>query len=312
MQPAAVDPPYAAPRAVARIEDCWFYHTMEVPGHGLVEGPWDLREGVSEYLGRVPLRGRRVLEVGTASGFVCFHMEREGAEVVAYDLSDELAECQNFVPFARPEARPDFVERRRFLRTMNDAWWLCHRAFGSSAKMVYGDVYAVPETIGTFDVAVFGCVLLHLRDPFRALESALRLVRDTVVVTEPAWHHWPALPAFELPAEPPAGWRRRLRRVVHRALGDPLALRERQILDREAELRRFEQDVQALPSMTFLPDARTGEPRDGWWTFAPEILRRFIAVLGFEETTVLHHEQRHRGERTPMFTVVGRRRGEAG
>src|SRR5262249_6276099 len=31
----------------------------------------------------------------------------------------------------------------------------------------------------------FGCVLLHLRDPFLALASAARLTRDTLIVTEP-------------------------------------------------------------------------------------------------------------------------------
>jgi hypothetical protein len=33
-----VAPPYAAPVAVASIEECYYYHTMEVPGHGVVHG----------------------------------------------------------------------------------------------------------------------------------------------------------------------------------------------------------------------------------------------------------------------------------
>src|SRR5262249_7054365 len=71
--------------------DCYFYHTMEIPGHGLVEGEWDLRAAADAYLGGVDFRGRRVLEIGTASGFLCFTMERRGAEVVAFDLSPEHA-----------------------------------------------------------------------------------------------------------------------------------------------------------------------------------------------------------------------------
>jgi 2-polyprenyl-3-methyl-5-hydroxy-6-metoxy-1,4-benzoquinol methylase len=82
---------YASPRVVTRLEDCFFYHTIEIPGYGIVEGPWDLRAGLGDYLGNVDLRGKRVLELGTASGFVCFHMERQGADVVAYDLSPDRA-----------------------------------------------------------------------------------------------------------------------------------------------------------------------------------------------------------------------------
>ena len=62
---------YASPRVVTRLEDCFFYHSIEIPGYGLVEGPWDLRASIGDYLGGVDLCGKRVLELGTASGFVC-------------------------------------------------------------------------------------------------------------------------------------------------------------------------------------------------------------------------------------------------
>jgi hypothetical protein len=41
---------------------------MDLPGYGTMPGEWNLRAGVREYLGGVGLRGKRVLEVGTASG----------------------------------------------------------------------------------------------------------------------------------------------------------------------------------------------------------------------------------------------------
>ena len=34
---------YAQPRHVESLDDCWFYHTTDVPGHGTVPGNWDLR-----------------------------------------------------------------------------------------------------------------------------------------------------------------------------------------------------------------------------------------------------------------------------
>lgn len=300
--------PYAAPREVHSLEECWFYHTVEVPGFGVVEGPWDLRAGVREYLGGIRVRGKRVLELGTASGFVGFFMEREGAEVVAYDLSEECAQYRNIVPYAAHDWREAARSGESFLRVLNNSYWLCHRAFRSSARVVYGDIYDVPDTIGPVDIATFGCLLLHLRDPFRALASAARLVRETIVVTEPDWY--PA--AVTLPPcgpEPAAavGWRRRLLRLAHKLCGDPLWQREVWLQQFREHVRLYGEGVKALPMMAFVPDYRRGEPKDGWWHLAPPIVCEFLGVLGFENTQVSYHTQPHRGQPTPMFTVVGHR-----
>ena len=79
MNVTGVGAPYALPRVVTDLADCAFYHSMDLPGHGTVEGMFDLRGAVDEYLGGVDLRGKRVLELGTADGFLCFEMERRGA-----------------------------------------------------------------------------------------------------------------------------------------------------------------------------------------------------------------------------------------
>ena len=34
---------FATPREVPSIEDCHFYHVMELPGYPPTEGDWDLR-----------------------------------------------------------------------------------------------------------------------------------------------------------------------------------------------------------------------------------------------------------------------------
>jgi hypothetical protein len=59
---------FAVPREVKDAADCYFYYTMEVPGHGVMHGNWDLRRGVDAYLGNVAFAGQRVLEIGPASG----------------------------------------------------------------------------------------------------------------------------------------------------------------------------------------------------------------------------------------------------
>jgi SAM-dependent methyltransferase len=174
--------PYAAPIDVASLDECYYYHTMDVPGHGLVEGEWDLRGGVDTYVGREPVAGKRVLEIGTASGFLCFEMERRGAEVVAYDLA--AGDPWDIVPYAQLDLIPIVSGRAAHIARLNKSWWFNHRAFGSSARVVYGSVYEIPMTIGRFDLCTFGAILLHVRDPFRALQRAASLEPNTIVVTE--------------------------------------------------------------------------------------------------------------------------------
>jgi hypothetical protein len=271
---------YAAPRQVDDLSDCAFYHSMDIPGVGEVEGAWDLRPAVDAYLGGIDVRGKRVLELGTADGYLTFHLERQGAsEVVSHDLSEH--DRWDAVPYARlsrgqgdPAAPPSWVvdpdaDRRTSMRRVNNAYWLAHRAFDSQARLVLGDVYSVPAAIGPVDVSVFGSLLLHTRDPFGALVPALGLTRETVVVTD-------ALGLLHLP------------KVLRRA---------REVLPRQ--LRR--------PIMRFMPDWRSSADPDGWWRLTPEVVQAFVGVLGFERTTVSLHTQLFDGRAKRVFTVVGHR-----
>ncbi len=178
---------YAPQQHIDDIEDCYFYHATELPGHGLIEGEWDLREGVDEYIGHVPLSGQRVLEVGTASGFLCFAMEQRGAEMVAYDLSDEYD--WDIVPFGGRIEQDLRQDRKKRIRQLNHAWWLSHQLLHSKARVCYGTAYTIPEAIGPVDIATFGCILLHLRDPFLALQRAAVLAKKSIIVTDvmPGW-----------------------------------------------------------------------------------------------------------------------------
>jgi hypothetical protein len=55
---------WAEPRDITDLDDCYFYHTMEIPGYGIVHGEWDLRGGEADYLGKVRLvRGCSRLQI---------------------------------------------------------------------------------------------------------------------------------------------------------------------------------------------------------------------------------------------------------
>jgi Methyltransferase domain len=282
MSAVEVAAPYAAPRHVADPRDCAFYHSMDLPGHGSVEGLFDLRGAVDEYLGGVDLGGKRVLEIGTADGFLCFEMERRGAEVVAYDLSE--AQRWDFVPAAGGDAAALMAEYQRNVRRLNDAFWLAHRLHGSHARVVYGSVYDVPASIGPVDVATFGCVLLHVRDPFLALARGAALARERVVVTEVL-----------------GGVPRLLARLFAPVPVRRLAPWWRVVPALAARL--------SPASPVFVPDARRPTPTPTWWSLGPRCMGRYLALLGFEEERVTYHFQRAGAGVVPMYTVVAKRRG---
>src|ERR1051326_7708352 len=174
-------PTFAEPRSPA-FEDCYFYHSMDIPNHGEVRGDFDLRGRESDYLGHVDLAGKTVLEIGTASGHLCFWMERQGARMVAYDLSEKHE--WDIVPYSRLDFTEYVRERKAHVRSINDSWWFAHRRFDSKARVVYGSVYELPDTLRRFDVVTMGAILLHLRDPFRAIEKAAAATDDVIVITE--------------------------------------------------------------------------------------------------------------------------------
>ena len=65
--------------------DCQFYHSLDFPDDTSIEGFWDIRGRFDEYVGRYPLAGKSVLDIGTATGFLAFSAEAAGAQVTALD-----------------------------------------------------------------------------------------------------------------------------------------------------------------------------------------------------------------------------------
>jgi hypothetical protein len=166
-----------------RLEDCDFYHTMDFGQGDVVPGVWDLRGRERSYLGWVDVADQRVLEIGPASGHLTRYMEEKRAEVVAFELPPGVA--ADIVP----QAGHDFEAQKRlsvgYTERVRNSWWYAHTRFGSRAKAVYGDIYALPDDVGRFDVTLLGSVLLHVQNPFRALEQTATRTDRAVVVTEP-------------------------------------------------------------------------------------------------------------------------------
>ena len=171
---------FAAPLNVEDVADCYFYHTMELPGYGVINGDWDLRRGLDDYLGNVVFAGQRVLEIGPASGFLTFEMEKRGADVVSVEVTTDHS--WDFVPYPPFRLEEVLGPRQIVMQQLKNSYWLSHAAHHSKARVYYGDVYNFPAALGEFDVALMGSVLLHCRDPLRIVEQCGKKARSLIII----------------------------------------------------------------------------------------------------------------------------------
>lgn len=132
------------------------YHSLELADGTVIPG----LIGIEQLKARIrsfpipqDLRGKRVLDVGAASGWNSFEMERRGADVVAVD-------CVEFEEFHR-----------------------ARKLLGSQVDYRILDVDELtPQTLGRFDYVLFFGVLYHLRHPLLGLERICALTTEAAFV----------------------------------------------------------------------------------------------------------------------------------
>jgi SAM-dependent methyltransferase len=155
-------------RAQVASNQVW-YHTIALPGGVVTPGQVDLRTSAPKLL-PADLSGLRALDVGTFDGFWAFELERRGAQTVAIDV-EQLDHAQ-WPPLNRPRLLKQAAD---WNMQLGKGFAIAHQALGSSVERVITDVYDVtPDRIGgPVDVVFAGAIMVHLRDPVRALEALL-------------------------------------------------------------------------------------------------------------------------------------------
>ena len=158
-----------------------WYHTIDLPDGSSTPGYFDTRSVPARVQWPESLHGGRCLDVGPFDGFRAFEMERRGAsEVVALDVDDPHALDW---PFDDRECGPELVVSWGAQRGPGFAE--VAERLGSSVKRVNRSVYDLDSSNdGHFDVVFCGALLLHLRDPVRALEAMRGVCRGTLVLVE--------------------------------------------------------------------------------------------------------------------------------
>jgi SAM-dependent methyltransferase len=177
------------PRLGLSPRDCHFYHAIELPSYGLQAGPvhWDLRGSFEEYTGGVPMSGRTMLDVGTASGFLTFEAEKRGTQATSFDLPDASVSAD--LPIRNSPYVTDYAgwraQKEERIRRVHNSYWLSHEDLGSNARCLHGNIYDLsPEQVGTFDIVLVGQILIHLPDGLTALAAAASVCSDTLIITE--------------------------------------------------------------------------------------------------------------------------------
>jgi SAM-dependent methyltransferase len=172
---------------------------MDIPGHGPVRGCWNLRDFV-QYVGGVSLAGKKVLDVGSASGQLSFEAERVGAEVLSFDAAS-ISQMIH-LPFAENlyfRDRDAWDKREEWgLQMLKNSYWYAHKRFNSRCRVVYGDIFRLDRSVPELqDVVIAGAIMEHLNDPVSALGSMARVARETIVIA-----FTPVLDTDELVAKP--------------------------------------------------------------------------------------------------------------
>lgn len=170
--------------------DCLFYHSFDLPDGTEIVGEWDMRGKFDQYVGSLDLAGKRVIDFGTASGFLSFEAEKKGARVVSFD-ADSTARYTRL-----PHTPSRFTENPRkaiaeddlWLNAIKNSYWYVYHAVGSKNKAFYGDLYNLPKGLGMFDVAILGQFLVHNRSGIDVLQAVTSKTERYLVITEGLWN----------------------------------------------------------------------------------------------------------------------------
>jgi tRNA (mo5U34)-methyltransferase len=160
----------------ATVAELDWYHTLEL-APGVVTRGWQDTRDVDIPFG--DLTGKRCLDVGTFDGAWAFAMERRGGDVTAIDILDPE---QWDWPALSDDAVRETIGARKAL---GRGFEVAAEALGSKVDRLDCSVYDLdPDVHGRFDVIYVGSLLIHLRDPVRALERVREVCAERLILCD--------------------------------------------------------------------------------------------------------------------------------
>jgi len=162
--------------ALRQVDVLPWYHSVDL-GNGVVtKGQYDHRPYLPYYGLPDDLRGKTALDIGAASGFFSFELERRGASVTATELPQWFD--HDFGPVYQADQTAE--SGNSYLHQPFD---VAKQLRGSNVDMKWINIYDIsPETVGVFDIVFCGSVLIHLTDPIKALWNIAQVTREKAII----------------------------------------------------------------------------------------------------------------------------------
>jgi tRNA (mo5U34)-methyltransferase len=187
-----------------------WYHTIDL-GDGLVTpGTHDYRRTIADFAFPEDLRGKQVLDVGSATGFFAFEFERRGASVVSVELpslealdrfpgqtTEELV--RRIESMIWPDGQAGGHDREELYEILLDgAFRFCSERLDSKVERCFARVHDLGRVLAgrQFDLVFLGDLLVHVFDPLTALAAVAPLCRGTLAICQhlpEEFGDWPAI-----------------------------------------------------------------------------------------------------------------------
>ena len=186
----------------ADIRNYYWYHTVELPGGLVTPGQYDFRDALSAFPFPRDMRGMRVLDVGSATGFFAFEFARRGAQVVSVELpslyaldrfpGQDIAQILDKIrQMMGPRAGETgeaarYTPEQMYFYLLEGPFEFCRKQLGARIERCYSTVYdlTAEKVGGAADLVFLGDILLHTLNPLEALAAAAPLARRTLVLAQ--------------------------------------------------------------------------------------------------------------------------------
>lgn len=178
----------------------FWYHTIDLGEGWTTPGSFDYRACAGQAGYPQDMSGLRALDIGSATGFWAFEMEKRGARVTSVELpslldwdrfpgeseTGILEKVRRRLPSHSLLPLPSLAEaspQELHHLLLDGPFQFCRDALGSQVERLYSTIYNLPENL-SYDWVMLGDVLLHTVNPLQALASAARVCHGTLVIAD--------------------------------------------------------------------------------------------------------------------------------
>ena len=259
-------------------KNCKFYHVQEIPGvNKPTMGLFDLRKNIEIFLGNCNFKNKKVLELGPASGFITFYLESKGAKMTCIDLSIKKDKWDT-VPHANKNWVKKQIQDMKRLSKVRNAFWFAHKQHNSKAKLLETHINNLPKSTPIHDYGLVATVLLHIQNPFLALQMMSSKVKEKIIIID---------------------------------LIDDMGIVSSK---NKLKISNINKSISSIyfkknTLIKFLPqNTNTNLNYDTWWKLSPSAIVEMMKVLGFEKEKYLEHIQYCNNKPVDMYTIVFKRK----